>query len=89
MDNFLQQWNNNFGGLTDCRLTVKNVHSIEDDDWSAFMFLFRELLNMFSRDLEEYKFIKLIFQQIKVLLVSGSENKVSIQTVILQCGLCK
>ena len=80
---------NNFGGLTDCRLKAKNILEIEDDDWSAFIFFFRKFTNSFSRELKESKFIKLLFQQTNILLVSGDEQKVSIQTVILQCGLCK
>ena len=86
MGKIWNQWNK-FGDLTDARLTVKNVYAIEDDDWSAFMFSFRKL--KISRGLEESKFIKFMFQHIKVLLVAGDEHKVSIQTVILQCGLCK
>ena len=53
------------------------------------MFSFRKLTNLVSWDLKESKFLKYMFQHIKVLLVSGDEHKVSIQTFILQCGLCK
>ena len=77
-----KQWNG-FGCLTDARLTVKNVQLIKDNYWSAFMFSFRKLTNLFLRDLKESKFLKFMFQHIKVLLVSGDEHKVFIQTVIL------
>ena len=44
-----KQWNN-FRGLTDGNIAVKDLWSIKHYDWSAFMFSFRKLTNLFLRD---------------------------------------